>query len=604
MLVFGDRTRRVSTRDALEEVRARWLARARRTLGLARHEAIVAALVELGAAAQGVLDARGDDDPLGARVMLAAVALGRAAIASYDAGAAGFVPERGLSLALADATLAVERARDVADEGVIAVRAPEGYAHYATYPELYVDAARAARLGGDALVIGIRSIGTSLAAVVAAAAGARARVHTLRPAGHPFRREVVPSRALASALSGLPPSHARVAIVDEGPGISGSSFGAVADAVEAAGVPARSVELFPSHDGRLGPVASPRHAARWSSARRHVGSFERVFLARGARLSPVLDAGVAEVRDLSGGLWRAHRHAREEEWPPAHRLQERRKYLVVGASGPEHATLAKFAGLARSGERAFDRARALARAGFSPSATALRHGFLLGPWIDRAETLAAAIASGRLAPAASIEQIGRYLGARTAVAPCERDERDGAADARALLAMTRSNAGEALGTERAAPLARFAPALARLEEARRPHAIDGRLHAWEWLVVEGDRLLKTDAVDHACGHDLVGVQDLAWDVAGAQVELGALLAEACGREAAEGALLQAAERAAGRALDPLSLAFHRCAYLAFQLGRAALAVDALAAFPDDERRMRHERERYAAALGDALDGLS
>lgn len=601
MLVFGDRARRVPTRDALEEVRVRWLARARGSLGLARHEALVAALVELGAAAQGVLDARGDDDPLGARVMLAAVALGRAVVASYDAGGQGFAPDRALTLALTDASVALERARDVADDGVIAVRTPEGYAHYATYPELFADAARAARLGADALVIGIRSIGTSLSAVVAAAASARARVHTLRPAGHPFRREVTPSRALASALSARPVAHARIAIVDEGPGLSGSSFGAVADAIEQAGLPPRAVEFFPSHDGPLGAVASPRHASRWGASRRHVGSFERAFLAPDGRLAPVLDAGLAEVVDLSGGLWRALRHPCEDAWPPAHRLQERRKYLVrAGGRG----TLAKFAGLARTGERAYERARLLARAGLGPEAIALRHGFMLGPWLDRARGLGEGLARGALARPSALEQIGRYVGARPALLPCGSDERDGAAGASALLAMARANAEEALGAARAAPLARFAPALSWLEASRRPHAIDGRLHPWEWLVVEGGRLLKTDGVDHACGHDLVGVQDLAWDVAGAQIELGALLAGPDGaREEREGELLQVAERAAGRALDPLSLSFHRCAYLAFQLGRASLAADALAAFPDDRARMLAERERYAAALAATVDAL-
>ena len=30
--------------------------------------------------------------------------------------------------------------------------------------------------------------------------------------------------------------------------------------------------------------------------------------------------------------------------------------------------------------------------------------------------------------------------------------------------------------------------------------------------------MKTDALDHAFGHDLVGCQDIAWDLAGAAVE--------------------------------------------------------------------------------------
>ena len=33
------------------------------------------------------------------------------------------------------------------------------------------------------------------------------------------------------------------------------------------------------------------------------------------------------------------------------------------------------------------------------------------------------------------------------------------------------------------------------------------------------RLLKTDALDHHAGHDLIGCQDITWDIAGATVEL-------------------------------------------------------------------------------------
>ena len=59
--------------------------------------------------------------------------------------------------------------------------------------------------------------------------------------------------------------------------------------------------------------------------------------------------------------------------------------------------------------------------------------------------------------------------------------------------------------------------VAALQTAVRPVHVDGRLHRWEWLVAEG-RVLKTDAVDHSVAHDLVGCQDIAWDVAGAAIE--------------------------------------------------------------------------------------
>ena len=68
-------------------------------------------------------------------------------------------------------------------------------------------------------------------------------------------------------------------------------------------------------------------------------------------------------------------------------------------------------------------------------------------------------------------------------------------------------------------------ALHRAGQRVRRVETDNRLHRWEWLAGPS-RLLKTDAVDHAAAHDLVGCQDIAWDVAGAEVELGLSGAEA------------------------------------------------------------------------------
>jgi hypothetical protein len=121
--------------------------------------------------------------------------------------------------------------------------------------------------------------------------------------------------------------------------------------------------------------------------------------------------------------------------------------------------------------------------------------------------------------------------------------------------MAEHTIGEGAGAELArtalAPFARGR--LAALEREVRPVDVDGRLHLWEWLRV-GDRLVKTDALDHAAGHDLVGPQDIAWDVAGAAVELGL-----------DAGRLVDAMPAATRPSAEL-VAFLRVAYLGFQLG--------------------------------------
>jgi hypothetical protein len=87
-----------------------------------------------------------------------------------------------------------------------------------------------------------------------------------------------------------------------------------------------------------------------------------------------------------------------------------------------------------------------------------------------------------------------------------------------------------------------------------------------------------DALDHHCSHDLVGAQDIAWDVAGAAIEFDL--------DAKERAWLAAvAGRTAGRLVDAELLEFMTVAYVAFRLGQSQLA--ALGAAADGyERRLR------------------
>ena len=273
--------------------------------------------------------------------------------------------------------------------------------------------------------------------------------------------------------------------------------------------------------------------------------------------------------------------------PPAHPWQERRKYLARTDSGT---WLLKFVGLGRAGERAFARARALADAGFSPTVAGLRHGFLVERWRDDLRPLSATAACDTRARL--VAHVARYLAFRArhfAATAC-----DGASTAE-LFEMLRCNALE--GLEGAAAQAITASTwdglcVAMQDAAHRVRRVetDNRLHRWEWLA--GPSLfLKTDAVDHAAAHDLVGCQDIAWDVAGAETELDL--------SAAEAKHLTRSMAARGRPVDPALVALMRPCYLAFQLGHFAMAADA-----GGDASMRAaliaERDRYAAALPAAI----
>jgi hypothetical protein len=361
--------------------------------------------------------------------------------------------------------------------------------------------------------------------------------------------------------------------------MSGSSFGAVVDRLEDAGVPLDRIECFPSHAGEPGAVASARHRERWGRLSRHVVEVDALLLRDGtlARWIAGLVGPLAQpLEDLSAGRWRAKHYRSEADWPPCVVHEERRKFLAHAPGGP---WLARFVGLGRDGERALARARLLHRAGFTPEVAGLCHGFLVERWIAASPLVVARL--DRAGRRRLVERVGRYLGFRARELAADADR---GASLERLAEMVERNATLALGAAPAlrGSAAELAPRVHRIE-------IDGRLHAWEWLVREDGALIKADALDHHAAHDLVGCQDLTWDLAGATVELGLSAAE-------QQRLAAIAGETAGRAVDPELLAFARPCYLAFQLGRHALGVTAGEA---DAGRLQAAVDRYAAQLAAA-----
>jgi hypothetical protein len=574
MRVYGDRRRRVDPREEIATIEAAVAALPGR--GLSRHAALVSVFIRSGQLMQGLADDAfadtGRDGPSAAWLAgrPALDALARAVDVSWRSGFERRTP--------VPARLFVPLTLQPLPSSVEIVE-PEGHAFYAIYPEAYADAARRAQRRVDR-VVGVRSIGVGLGAMVAAAAGAGEFV-TLRPVGHPFDRKVEPDPDWAARLAPKV-----TAIVDEGPGLSGSSFGAVLDFLDEHGTPADLVEIFPSHHGDLGPMASEERRARWAALARHVVDFDALALgpqndARGleAWLAPLIGRSVAAVHDLSGGAWRA---ARPEPWPAANVQQERRKFLFTTAEGR---FLARFAGLGRAGDAAATRARILAEIGATPAFVGLAHGFVVERWVEgRALELA------RADPRELAAAVGRYLGLRARALPAGADD---GASVQALHDMALVNAGEALGQDAAGRLARWMPRLPALAGLVRRAQTDNRLDAHEWLVTPEGRLVKTDAIDHCATHDLVGCQDIAWDIVGATVELGLQPAEAAllRREAAE---------ASGRAVHEELVAFYLSCYLAFHCGAAVEGARALAGSAEAVR-LEALAGRYATALARSLE---
>lgn len=579
MIVYGDAASRLDPAAELNRIRAAWTAAADAPGGPARHAALVDAFVDAAALVQGLVDAQfavtGEDarTPLHDAAMAWLTDLAGAVDASWRSGFTAGAPTEPASAA---ALAALPSPRKVE------VRLAEGFAFYALQPEGHAEAARAAGLDARSRVLGLRSIGAGLAAMAAAAVGAPAPV-TVRPVGHPFDRRLAPAPAL---LAEWRREAGRTwAVADEGPGLSGSSFAAALEALEAAGVDRARLVALPGHAGELGPQAGAARRARWAATRRTAGG-DRPELdphdpVRGLakRLEDVVGPARGPLEDLSGGAWRAHLYADDARWPAVDAANERLKFRLKTGRG---AFRLKWAGLGgREGAAKLARARALHAAGLSPEPLALRGGWLVEPWLKGARPLAHTPADRARAAAA----VGAHLALRARAFPA--GEGDGA-DLTTLLHMARANATEALGEAAAARLDAWTPRLPALAARGRRVWTDNRPHLHEWLALPDGRLLKTDALDHARAHDLIGAQDLAWDVAGAQVEVG--LDDAA-----------AARLADGLGVDGERLAFHRLAYLAFQLGLWSSAADAHAGWPAEHARLVSARAHYADRLAAELD---
>jgi hypothetical protein len=568
MVVFGDRFERVRLDDGLDEVLA-LLARAGQPgPWIARHEKLACALVEAGRLATALadleLEARGIDgcgptsEPALGLCRLIAAALAR----SWR----GEAPDAALARAAATAQAALRRERGALE---LRLNSPEGYAHYAVYPEAFLDAAAQAR---PDIVIGLRSIGTSLAAAVAAQAGAE-RLITLRPRGYQNERVLAPDPALIGRITS--DTATRIAIVDEGPGLSGSSFASTVELLRAAGVGSGRIVLIPSHAGAPGGAATAETLALWPGLDRRPADFEAAFLAPARRrletwFADLTGAPAGPLQDLSAGAWRSHFDWGTAGPPAVDACRERRKYRLQTSQGDY---LLKFSGLGRGATAKFQRARRLQAAGFCPPALALRHGFLLQPWLDGWRPLSAAhVERGRL-----LGTLGAYLAFRARAFPGSPAE---AAPMRSLSEMARHNAGALLGSSAGRIEALLAP-LADVRPA--PVHVDGRLHPSEWLVSPRGDLVKTDAIDHSTDHFLIGAQDIAWDIAGAAVEFGL--------DEEERAALAAAAAGDARPRPPAVLRAYETCYLAFEAARWSLALASAAEGESGAVRTRAEGYR-------------
>jgi hypothetical protein len=612
MIVYRETKQTTLIAESFERFRADLEQYARN--GLASHDQAVALLIDFGEIEAGVADAlspEADSDCATLRAFRRmSLLLGRMFCLSWRREIGQIEPLVGeLNKTLNELCLRAlpHSAR---------LSASEGYAYYGLYPETYLEAAISffhEQRPRRAVIIGVRGIGASLSAVVGAALaerGVEIESFTARPRGHPFDRRLELAPSVEARLRAFDEAH--FLIVDEGPGLSGSSLACVARKLSELGVSDNYIAFFPSWVPDGSQFVSEAARERWRRHRKYTASFERVWIESG-RLAQSFECD--EMIDLSAGAWRKLFYNDEIFFPPSHPQHERRKYLCrtmkLGRAGSQPALPSfggvfmsraprsdefirhvtnkfvttwlfseeklwlKFAGLGRYGARRLERARMLAEAGFAPRVFGLSAGFLVSEFVE-GRPLRRSDVDQRL-----LDTIAGYL------AHLRKSFPSSAAVAREeMLEMIRINLAEGLGEASAEKLDRL-ECLKAFDEDASITAIDGRMQPHEWLRA-GNGFIKTDGVDHHDDHFFPGAQDVAWDIAGACVEFS------LGAEQRDYLINQYRALSGDRSVTK-RLPFFLIAYSAYRLGYATLASTVLGESADAVR-FKTLADRYAALL--------
>jgi hypothetical protein len=330
-------------------------------------------------------------------------------------------------------------------------------------------------------------------------------------------------------------------VVDEGPGLSGSSFLSVGEAVAELGVAHEQIVFLGTREIDPNALCTRDAPTRWRRFR-----FERV--------TPRRYATIASGVDVSGGKWRKYFLPHASDWPGCWPQMERLKFLSA-----EQRSLLKFEGMGQCGEAAYQRAELLANAGFAPQPQEYREGLIRYDLIKGPR-----LQPGEITPGI-VRRLAHYCAFRT------REFRTEERPDPQLSEMVRFNAEQELGTAGKIALDALQGGPAILTDSRmQPH---------EWVLGEDGRILKTDSVSHGDDHFFPGPIDIAWDLAGAAVEwnmAGSAIDE----------LLSHYRQLTG---DEISVRLWPFVF-AYSVLRMAYSKMALSAGIDGEERQRIERE--------------
>lgn len=328
-------------------------------------------------------------------------------------------------------------------------------------------------------------------------------------------------------------------VVGEAHEDASAGFVAVARALERLGIPADHIEFMP---GVLPSLVDSTVDPAFYSYRSWTADFDDVVLPK-----------LGDVHEIGRGRWRELVYG-DASWPACQVNEERRKYLRDGR------TLLKFVGLGERVKSRLKHAGLLSDLGFTPEVLGAHNGFIAMRWENAKPLLGEQHCSGQTQPAL-IEAVSGYL---TFLSRCAQTT--GRVRLDELLEMIEKNCGWSPRVDRG--LLEDAPLV----------CIDGKMQREEWLS-SARGIIKADAFDHHDDFLFPGTQDIAWDYAAANVELGI-----------------SPECLTGDTNLLARINFYRLAYSAFRFGYCRLNAEKL--------KTEADGARFSAACKHYLEEIS
>jgi hypothetical protein len=463
---------------------------------------------------------------------------------------------------------AINMVRQLTFPETLRISPPEGFCFYALHPFDY--AATLPRISlqpsQPIMVVGIRSMGTTLSAIVLAALhkqfGKEADIEriSVRPTGHPYDRVTTLRDSHRQLVGDYNQRSATFLIVDEGPGLSGSSFLSVGDALHDLGVAKDRIVFICSRTSDPDALVAQDAGSRWRTF--------KSFVAASTRTSPMSNSV-----PISGGHWRSRvftqsrysgmPYRNSDSWPAVWEQLSPAKYLSLDGN-----TFFKYEGLGRYGAAVRERTNLVAESGFTIRCTIADNGFSAFPWIEGTLLSLDDLSSDLL------RHFAEYLAFRSRTFLSDR------ADRATLEEMSRFNFELVVGRE-----------LHQHFEltVERPVIADARMMPYEWMRTDDSKLIKLDCAAHGDNHFLPGSTDIAWDLAGVILEWQLT-------EDARDYFLDCYERASGDHPRP-RLQNYILAYAAFQAGYGMMAASSLGESNGEEKkRLLRDHDRFRQVL--------